>query len=306
MSRKLAFLPLLLLALLPLGQANAQALDDLTLTLGAVKGVISEDSLGVVPYKGNLTVAVEVRAGCAAIARAVAADPEIDHIDVAVVNPPAWMNAEAQDIEMDPKGCIGSIDGYQTVAGEYKIGLGPGAPGILPQSVNLTASLEGVDDSESAPKQLQFKVQFHGNYTLTPSVQFPLKVTGNQANFTVTLTNTGNSRNMIMVEDMHASTGAFSGLGSEVYDPPKTVTLPVVFKAPAKCWTNATVQFTTATHYLTLSQLAGSYHEVRHYSWDFTNAEAGNCKDTKSSPLGGWVLVSSILGAAFVARRRHV
>lgn len=310
MNRKLAFLPLLALFLLPLAQVQAQAtpgpLGKPTLTLGELKGTIKEDNLNVVPYKGNATVTAHIVVPCALFAYEAARNggaPGL-HLEVAG-KAPTWLTAEDVDVKTS------SSDGSKCASGsgnlaydqDFAFSVSAAAPAILQQTFNLTANMAS-DDVPADAQQVIFAVQFHGNYTLTPSVQFPMVVHGNQANFTVTLSNTGNSRSMIMVEETHASTGSFSGLSSQVYLPPQTVTVPVSFKAPSTCWTNATVTFSTATHYLTVSQLAGSYKDVRHYTWEFTNGDS--CKgSSKASPLGGWVLIASVLGSALLARRRQ-
>jgi hypothetical protein len=305
--RKLAAPLLVALALVPL--AHAQVADDITLTVGAIHGTVTEDKQDVIPYKGNVTVDVTIKVGCVAILNAMAMgqNPQLDHVDVAIADPPAWIQADSHDVEMDPSGCAGAAaaGGYLTLTGSYPFSVAAEAPGITTQSVNLTASLEG--GAESDPMPLLFSVQYHPDYTVVPSIQFPATVSGNSLNFTVTVTNKGNARGMVMMEELHASTGALSGLTSVAYQPPETKTFQAQFKAPDTCWSSAKVDFKTFAHYLLLDQRAGSYKDARSYDWEFTNGIActpgkGNTS-SKSSPVGGLVTIPALLGVALLVRR---
>ncbi|MCA1811343.1 MAG: hypothetical protein LC623_04945 [Halobacteriales archaeon] len=304
--RRLA-VPLALLAFVPL--AHAQVLDDVTLTVGAIDGLAKDDGQDVVAYKGNATVEVTVKVGCAAILDAMANGRDLlDHVDVAPVDPPAWLVAESHDVPMDPSACItdaGTGSGYLTLTDEFPFSVAASAPGVVTQSLNLTASLE--NGAESAPVQVLFAVQFHSDYDVVPSVAFPYTVTGKTANFTVSVTNRANARSMVMVEEQHVSTGTFSGLGSTVYQPPETKTFQVTFKAPDRCWADAQVEFKTFSHYLLLDQRAGTYKGERQFTWDFTNGVActpGKDDTSKKSPVGGLAVLPVLLGAALLARRR--
>jgi hypothetical protein len=288
----------------PPGQGTAPGLT-VTITLGALAGTVQDDKMAVIPYAGNATVPFTVSIGCNLVLyETVTNNADADHFHVLVDNPPAWLKAEEFRVDISPTDCGGgNTDATLVKTGNYPFAVAPGAPAIVTQTLNVTAEFAGND---ATPAPLSFSVQFHPDYDVVPSVKFPYTVTNGMANFTVTVTNRANARSMVMFEELHASTGSVSGLGSVVYTPPETKTFNVVFKAPDSCWTNATVDFKTFSHYLLLDQRAGSYKLQHDTAWGFTNGVA--CKagssGTKASPLGGWVLIASVLGAAMLARRR--
>ncbi|MEA3203141.1 MAG: hypothetical protein QOI63_814 [Thermoplasmata archaeon] len=307
--------PLVVLALVPLAHAQVAPPagapgSDLTLTLGDLHGLVKDDNQMVVPYAGNATVDFTLKVGCLAFFAAEANhNGPLDHVDLAITGAPAWVVADSLDVEMSEAKCATegpAGNGVVTLTGTYPFKVAPSAPGVTTQAVNLTASLES--GIESAPMQLLFAVQFHPDYDVVPSIKFPYTVDGTSADFTVTVTNRGNARSMVMFEELHASTGTFSGLGSIPYDSPAPHTFQVTFKAPDACWKDAKVDFKTFSHYLLLDQRAGSYKAERTYAWDFSNGIActpgkGN-SSSKASPVGGLVLLPTLLAAAFLARRR--
>jgi hypothetical protein len=307
--------PLAVLLLVPMAHAQVNPpagtpASDVTLALGELHGLVKDDNQNVIPYKGNATVDFTIKMGCLAFAAAEAnKNGPLDHIDLAVTNAPAWLVADAMDVPVDNQKCAtegAGGTGFVTLTGTYPFSVAAGAPAVTTQMVNLTASLEA--GAASQPMPLLFAVQFHPDYDVVPSLQFPYTVNGNAANFTVTVTNRGNARSMVMFEELHASTGTFSGLGSMAYDTPAPRTFQVTFKAPTSCWSSAKVDFKTFSHFLLLDQRAGSYKDARTYTWDFTNGIActpgkGNTV-SKSSPLGGLVVLPAVLGAALLARRR--
>lgn len=307
--------PLLALLLLPLAQAQAPdappgevPASSMSIAAGAVAGLAKDDNGQMVaPFRANLTVPVTVTLGCSLLLYAsVANSGDAGHIHVMVENPPAWLLADELEIEpVGPADCAGEASGMHAYTGTFPFALAANAPAVVPVTLNLTAGFAGVETAETAP--VTFAVRFHSDYAVTPSIQFPHTVTGRTANFTVTITNTGNARSMVMVEQVRASTGTFSGLGSLVYQPPETKTFQVTFKAPDACWTTAKVEFHTASHYLLLNQQAGSYKDERDYTWDLSNGvpcTPGKSETSKASPAAALALLPALLGAALLARRR--
>ncbi|HUR63770.1 MAG TPA: hypothetical protein VM241_04735 [Candidatus Thermoplasmatota archaeon] len=303
-------LPLLVLALAPLAHAQAPpnpvpAGNDFTVGADAPVGLVKEDNQQVIPYKGNVTVPVSVTLGCSLIAyQTVVNTGDADHLHVSIADPPAWAIADELRIDVSPTDCA-SGQATHTYAGSFPLAVAADAPGVTTQVLNFTADYAGTAPAATAP--LPVAIQFHSDYSVVPSVQFPYAVSGKSANFTVTITNRGNARSMVMVEELHASTGTFSGLGSVVYLPPESKTFQVTFKAPDKCWTSAKVDFKAFSHYLLLDQRAGSYKGEAPTTWEFTNGVActpGKDTTSKASPLGGLAVLPVVLGAALLARRR--
>lgn len=312
---------LAVLALVPLAAAQApppSTYGKIAITnVGPVSGLIKDDGKDVIPFKGNVTVPVSVSIDCSLIAYEVANKKasDINHFHVQPADKlPSWLVADelltyfpnvvpGQDTTGFPvSGCQGGSGTYMATV-QYPFAVTAAAPAVATHTLNLTANLG--DDAYSDPVAVTFAVQFHANYTITPSVQFPLTVTGKTANFTVAISNNANARSMVMLEGLHASAGSISGLTSTVYVPPETKTFQVTFKAPDGCWSTATVEFKAFSHYLLLTQEAGSFKGEKDVSWEFQNGVA--CKggtSSKASPLNGWVLIASVLGAALVARRR--
>lgn len=319
--------PIVLLALVPLANAQfpvnpnpppSQAGAIKITNVGPINGLIRDDNMDVIPFKGNVTVPVSVSIDCQLIAYEIAnkGNSDIDHFHIQPADGklPSWLvadeyltffNQTAPGVPAFPTSQCGSGTGTYTTTVNYPFAVTAAAPGVTPQVLNLTANLG--DNAFATPVSVNFNVQFHANYTVTPSVQVPLTVTGKSANFTVAIANSANARSMVMVEQVHASTGTFSGLGSVPYVPPQTMTFPVTFKAPDSCWTTATVDFHTASHFLLLNQQAGSYRDERTYTYQFHNGIActpGKANTSKSSPVGGLVVLPAVLGAALLARRR--
>src|SRR6185503_2827965 len=125
------------------------------------------------------------------------------------------------------------------------------------------------------------QVQFHPDYTITPSVQFPVSVKC-MAMFDVTIANHANSASMVMIESKKETTGALSGLSPEVYNPPANngtdaKVFHIMYKPPAQ-WDHATLTFTAYTHFLVNPGYgAGLFRAPQNVTWEFTN---GGCAET--------------------------
>ncbi|HEX2067047.1 MAG TPA: hypothetical protein VHI93_09570, partial [Candidatus Thermoplasmatota archaeon] len=234
--------PLAALLLVPVATAQVDAPPQVgspAIFVGTPIGLIKDDNQMVIPYKGNVTIPVAVTLPCSLVVYAQAAAPlDSDHIHVEVADKPSWVVAE--ELELGPVGaadCAGA-EASHTYSGSLPLGVAASAPGVVPQTLNFTAEYAGVP---SDTKSLSVSIQFRADYDVVPSIRFPYTMQGGQADFTVSVTSRGNARNMVMVEEVDASTGTFSGLGSVVYESAAPQTFQVSYKAPEGCWTTATV-----------------------------------------------------------------
>jgi len=312
-----AIAALALAFIIPDAHAQGQA-QGITVTVGKIPGLVNEDNYQVVPYMGNITVPVNVTVGCGTLAQHAASMK----VTVAVSPLPAWLVDPPVVYDFTPSAsfqpnCVAS-QGYASISQNVPLSFKKEAPGIVAQQLHFVASMadNGAGDKPSSEAVVPVQVQFHPDYTITPSVQFPLAVTGQWANFTVTITNRGNAPSMVMIEEMQQSTGALGGIGPEVYDPPAhngsdSKVFNVHYKAPAT-WSTATVTFKAFSHFLINPGYgAGGFKGEQDVKWTFTNAggptecNTTTCGTTTKAPLPMLPLYVIVLaGAALVARRR--
>lgn len=296
--RSWAIVPLLLLCALPLTQAQVPA-SDYQLKLGPLQGTIIEDKETVIPYMGNATVDVTLTVGCALVLQNA---PALN-VPIAFDAPPAWLVAKPLSLSFGPADCANPA-ATAIKTGTLAFSVGKDAPGIETQTPNVTA----ISKAGTQKIALPFEVQYHADYTVVPDVTFPMKTVNGYANFTISVTQHSNARSMVMFEEAHASTGTIKGLSSVVYMPPETKVFKISYVAPGPNWSNATVEFRTASHYLLKDQRAGTYHDVRTPSWQFSNpggaSPSSGSTTSAKSPAVGPLLAFGLLGAALLAQRR--
>ncbi|MCA1819346.1 MAG: hypothetical protein LC620_04725, partial [Halobacteriales archaeon] len=236
--RTVVFLAALALAVVPAVHAK-----DASSAL-AIESVGQSDP-SPIPFAGKAAVSVQVGVGCAAVLQAVGATAAGSHTAVATVTvekPPSWLTVAPGTATFDASTCPTATDkGYLVANARVNLTVSPGAPGVVPFSLNFTATMPGVSPaSQVAPSQSNtFNVTYYANHTITPSIHFPYTMTGHWLNFTVTVTQGANARSMVMFENLRADRGTVSGLASIVYEPPQTKTFQVTYVAPDSDWTQA-------------------------------------------------------------------
>jgi len=293
--KTLAPLALLALALLVPTPAQAQDVQAFAASAGYA---------GELPYKGSGTIPVDLTIGCAHVLQSA---PDFTGT-VGATGAPGWLTVTETPFEIEPSACA-SPSGQVATSVAVPIAVTQDAPGVVEQTVNLTATL----GDASAAATGRFTVAYYSNYTLVADTTFPANVTGETFTFKVTATQASNARSMIMVEELSTTAGAvFSGISSGVYEveagKPASKTFDVTFKAPAGKWTNSTVSFKTFGHYLLLDGSASDYEPAVPYTYTFVNGAAdtgGDGKKGKDSPAPvGALTALGLLGLAAAVRRK--
>ncbi|MEA3191319.1 MAG: hypothetical protein QOD77_1901 [Thermoplasmata archaeon] len=297
-------IPLLLLAaaLLAAPQAQAQA-DAFELTVGHAANI---------PYNGTGDLPVTLVVGCGVLLQSLAPGETAAEATFTLANPPAWLNLSAPlTLSYDPADCTGPIpptaapSGAITGQGVLKLKAGPLAPGVVNQTVNVTATL----GDETQTKAGSYNVTYHAAHTITPSITFPYTMTSGEVTFQLRVTIDANARSMVMFTNIQADRGTIQGFQSEVYEPPAVKTFNITYKAPAGAWTEAHVKFHNYSHIL-LKETGkdGPAQLAKDHDWVFVNGNPdGVTPGTDSEPApDGMALVAAlgILGAALVARRK--
>lgn len=306
---------LLTLAALPLAQAEPPAgIGSITLSLGDIMGLVQQDGKGVVPYAGNVTVAATVSIDCGVIlyefANKQGSDVDHFHVQPADDKLPPWLLADeflayfpapaAGAPAIPVQECSSGSGSYQQTV-QYPFGVAADAPGGVPLTLNLTANVG--DDAFSEVVPLHFAVQFHPAYTLTPSLRFPAAATGNGANFTLAVKNTGNGPAMVMFQDVKASAGTVSGLADTTLPANASANLAIRFTGPTACWATATVNATAVV----MPAAGGATSNPTPLSWTFTHScsATGATTKAKKSPAPGFLMAFAVLALAGMARRRR-
>jgi hypothetical protein len=291
------------LALLPAAAAQSPA-DPFT--------IVSVAQPGPIPYAGMVNVTVTVGAGCAALIQAAAAAQSQDPTaSVTVQGPPTWLTVTPATVTLPAQSCLSSTNpagsGYVAASGNLGLRVSADAPGVVHQTVNVTASLALPNgESQTDGESLAFNVTYFVNYTVAPSVTFPATVTGRGLNFTVAITYNANAPGMVMVEGMKESSGKLSGLGSVHYLPGETKTFAVRYEAPSQVWNETQVTFTTFAHYaINGTPLSGPSMLTRDTTWVFRNGNPGGAPDAEESPLGATSVVALLAALALVQARRR-
>ncbi len=309
----LAFVP----AIHAQGPLDETSYNRVVLSVGELAPTIVEDTFNVIPYMGNVTIKVNVTIGCFALSQH-ASDPTVK---VAVENLPGWLIAPVVTFDFTPtqayQPCAETgTAGHASLNKDFLLTLKADAPGIVKQFLNLTATTTanagGRIHADKKPLLNPIQVQFHPEFTITPSVAFPLTVVGPETSFTVTVVNRGNARNMVMIEGMHVTAGSLAGLGPEFYEPATqggvdTKVFQVTFKAP-DTWSESTVAFEAVSHFaLSAEYGAGDFRAQQDVKWVFTNGgPATTPDDNKPAPLPMLPFYAlAILGAALMASRRR-
>lgn len=325
-----------LLACLSLPAASAQSqadqYDHIVITAGRPAGLEIGNGFAFVPYNGTVTIPVNITIGCLALAKHAAEQK----VTVAFPNKPAWLTAAPITFDFTPSSgnaqqCTnGATQGRSSLNGAMTVSVSKEAPGIVLQSLLLTASMTDPTgkDPQANSTRVSLQIQFKPDYTITPAVQFPLAVTDCMAKFDVTITNRGNAHNMVMILNKTESNGVLSGIGPQEYDPAShngtdTFVFHVQYKAPSG-WTSASASFEAFSHFLVNPGYgAGDLKGEQDVKWDFVNAAPGqacaglneNCDGTGSAPASCAATAKSPLpmlplyvlafvGAAIAARRR--
>jgi hypothetical protein len=278
-----------------------------------MSGLVKQDGKDVVAYAGNANVSATVTISCSLIAYEFAnkmgSDIDHFHVEPADETLPDWMLAEeflvyfpapAPGAPAIPVQVCADGAGSYTQTADYPFGVSAQAPGGMPLVLNLTANLG--DDAFSDPKPVNFAVQFHGAYTLTPSVKLPLAVTTTPVAFNLSVRSDSNGPAMVMFAGVRASTGAVSGFADVNLQPNQTLVLPIVFTPPTTCWTNATIAANA-----TIMAMAGAPGNATPIVWMFTHSCGGSGKDgskEKKSSAPGSLLALTALGLVALRRRR--
>src|ERR1044072_8028200 len=257
-----------LLSALP--TAQAQDVPGLDLSLAV------DDLATPIPYSGSGTLSFNITVGCLAALRSMS-ESTATSATAPAANALAWVTATPTAVDVTPSDptCATGGTGYITKAGTITLTVKPEAPGVVDQTLNFTATMPTRGDPISGSDDAIVKVAYHASYTLTTDAKFPLTVTSPKTTFSLTVTQSSNARSMVMVEEVHASTGNIAGMASTVYDcgagKSDSKTFKITFTAPDGAWNKSTVQFKAYSHFLLLDSKAGPYDPGTAMTWEFTN-----------------------------------
>lgn len=265
----------------------------------------SVDSAGEVPYAGSGEFTFTLSVGCSELL----SSPGEDAV-VTISDAQAWLNFTEDSVELDPAGCL-NPSGRVSADGSIPFTVSASAPGVVSHTVTLSASIgETTSDGRSAT----YTVEYNSNYTLTPSVQFPLTVTNKTTTFTLTGVQASNAPSMIMLDDFTASNGALvSGFSQLQYlndgGKPATQTYTISFTAPEEDWETSTITLKVYGHFnFPDGSNAGDPTDRKTLTWEVVN---GGVKDdskgggSKGSPAPVGVLTAlGLVGFAALLRRR--
>jgi hypothetical protein len=298
---------LLLLSVVPAAQAQVPA-SDLTLAI--------DDLATPIPYSGSGTFAFNLTVGCLGVLRSAGETQNpAPVVTVALSDPPAWASATPTEVLVTPdQSCVGGGDGYMHKTGTIAVTVTKDAPGVTEQTLNFTASMPTQGEPIASTDPALATVAYHASYTLTTDAKFPLTVTSPKTTFNLTVTQSSNARSMVMVEEVHASSGNIAGMASTVYDcgagKSDSKTFKVTFTAPDGAWNKSTVQFKAYSHFLLLNSKAGPYDPGTPTTWEFVNGGVpatktdGGGSDHKSPmPVAPLTALGLVAVAAMLRRR---
>jgi MYXO-CTERM domain-containing protein len=270
---------------------------------GDPQGVIlTVTSAGTIAPMGSGSIGFTLDVGCAELV-----DPTAD-VTIEVTDAQAWFNATPPAIELSFLDCDPAT-GRATTEGEVPFTVSAAAPAVVQHTVHLTAMV-GSTASATDPAAT-YTVAYKSDYSLTPSVQFPLTVTNKTTTFTATGVQASNAMSMIMVDSFGCDSGALiSGIGPLQYankaGAPDTKTYTVTFTAPTEDWEKATCTLKVFGHF-NFDGNAGDPTDQKTLSWEFVNGGVPHEHDGdgKKSPAPvGVVIALGLLAFAALRRRR--
>lgn len=265
---------------------------------------LSATGPGTVAYQGSGEFTVTADVGCAEFISNAGED-----LVISVVDPPAWLNATEATVDVAGTACVGSTSGRVTGTGTIPFTVSKNAPAVAGQLVTIQGMM-GETAATNTPTA-SYTVAYKSNYTVTPSVQFPLTVMNKTTTFTVTGVQASNAPSMIMVDDFAACPGALvSGIGPLQYaneaGAPDTKTYTVTFTAPAADWETCDLVLKVYSHY-NFDGMAGDPTDQKTFTWQIANGGVPDEKKPgeKDSPAPvGALMALGLLGLAAFARRR--
>lgn len=263
--------------------------------------VVDVTGAGTVAYAGSGTFTFNLDVGCAELI----SNPRED-ATVTVTDAPAWLNATDEVLELPATGCL-NPNGRLSVPGTIEFTVSKSAPAVTAQTVHLKATL---GETQSDEQSAAYTVAYKSNFTITPSVKFPLTVMNKTTTFTVTGVQASNAMSMIMVDDFTASGGALiSGIGPLQYankaGAPDTKTYTVTFTAPDGDWENVNATLKVYSHY-NFDGMAGDPTDQKTITWQFVNGgvhDHDKKKKDTPAPIGPLVALG-LVGLAASMRRR--
>lgn len=288
-------IPLAVLALVALAApTSAQTPTDITVT---------PDSLGELAYLSSGTLGFTARVGCLEFLTNSGGMTAT----VTVTDAPTWMTVEDATVTFSATDCP-TGQGFAEETGGIAYTLSDAAPAVVSHTINLKAT---IGSTSSADTPATFTVAYNSNYTMTPSVTFPLEVTNKTTTFTVTGVQASNAPSMIMVDGFSADSGALvSGIGPLQYmneaGKADTKTYTVTFTAPTGDWEVANVTLQVYGHYnFPDGSGAGDPTDQKTITWQFVNGGVhdDHGKESKKSPAPVGLLTALGL-VAFAALRR--
>lgn len=295
-------LALLALALLAAAPAQAQVADDFTLVVGHAS---------TIPYNGTGDLPVSLVVGCGTLLQSLEPGQTAGTATFTLANPPAWLTLDGSPtLSFDPADCVGPIPpsgaptGAITGEGVLKLKVGAQAPGVVNQTVNVTATLGEATTTQAG----SYNVSYRPAHTIAPSITFPYTMTSPEVTFQLRVTIDANARSMVMFTNIQADRGTIQGFQSEVYEPPAVKTFNITYKAPAGAWSEAHVKFHHYSHIL-LKETGkdGPAQLEQDVEWVFVNGmPEGQTSDGSVDAPDSMAVVAAlgILGAALFARRR--
>lgn len=225
-------------------------------------------------------------------------------LNISVVGP-SWAGASAQSIELSPADCP-TASGVLNVTGSIDYAISASAPGMAPESVEVTASIG--DSLGTATTSVT--AGYRGTYTLGTDTEFPVQVTEDTVTFNILLTVDANADTMVMfaTDDEVQTMGTIAVptfLNFRDLSGPTTSEVSVTYTAPTAAWEQDRFQFTTWSHYLNDGAVK-SPDQVITWSFDNAGTTTGNGADEgEDSPGAPLVLLSlALVGVAMVLRRR--
>ncbi|MEK6976249.1 MAG: hypothetical protein AABY18_07905 [Candidatus Thermoplasmatota archaeon] len=263
-------------------------------------------SAGTIAFKGTSAIPFILEVGCLDLLQNAGASTTVP-VAVEVTDAKPWLTVTNQTVEVDPTACIAG-QGRVNVTGSIPITVSAAAPAVVLHTVHAVAKMDSIESTEPGAT---FTVAYNSNYTLTPSVKFPLTVTNKTTTFTLTGVQASNAPSMIMVDPITISDGAlFSGIGPLQYankaGTPDTKTYAITFTAPTGDWEKATVTLPVYGHY-NFDGMAGDPTDRKTFTFEFVNGGVHDeHKDGgKKSPAPAAVLTAlGLLAFAGVRRRK--
>lgn len=261
----------LLAALAPI--ATAQSPEGVSITI---------DASASVPYAGSGEFPFTVKVGCLSALPGGLTGTGNAPVTVTILDAPAWLTFEPVTASAPLADC--DQNGQTTATGTLPFTVSDAAPAVVQSTVTLEARVGETADQQTGV----YTVAYNSDYSLVPSVEFPLTVTNKTTTFTVAGTQASNAPSMIMVDDFSCDSGALiAGIGALQYankaGTPETKTYTVTFTAPKTEWTKATCSLEVYGHY-NFDGMAGDPEDRATITWEFAN---GGVPADKSSSGGG-------------------